>query len=61
MASASPPHFELEYKKAAQAYLRSLPPEHFMEAIGQATQRKITLESLDLLQSRRGDVHAVSD
>jgi hypothetical protein len=40
----------LEYEEAAQAYLRSLPLEHFMEATAQATQRKITLESLDLVQ-----------
>ena len=39
---------EVNYYQAAQEYLRSLPPEHFMEAPPQATQRKITLESLDL-------------
>src|SRR6266404_1562104 len=46
----------LEYERAAQEYLRSLPLEHFMEAIPQATQREITLESLALLQTRRSDV-----
>ena len=35
-----------EYDNAAQQYCRSLPLEHFMEATAQATQRKITLESL---------------
>ena len=40
----------LDYADAAEAYLRSLPPEHFMEATPQATQRKITLESLDLVR-----------
>ena len=35
----------LEYEEAAQAYLRSLPPEHFMESVTQSTQRKITVES----------------
>jgi hypothetical protein len=46
----------LEYEEAAQAYLGSLPLEHFMESTVQATQRRITLESLDLLQSRRPSV-----
>jgi hypothetical protein len=45
------------YARAAQAYLRSLPLEHFMEATPQATQRKITLESLALVQVERADVH----
>lgn len=42
----------LEFEEAAQEYLRSLPPEHFMEATPQATQRKITLESLDLVHAQ---------
>jgi Uma2 family endonuclease len=46
----------LEYERTAEAYLRSLPPEHFMEATPQATQRKITLESLDLVHAQRPDV-----
>ncbi len=41
----------LRYARAAQEYLRSLPLEHFMEAQTQGTQRKITLESLDLVHS----------
>jgi Uma2 family endonuclease len=49
------------YEEAAQAYLRSLPPEHFMEATTQATQRKITLESFDLLHARRADVHVFNE
>jgi Uma2 family endonuclease len=49
------------YEAAAQEYLRSLPPEHFMEAMSQATQRKITLESLDLLKLRRPDVQAFNE
>lgn len=39
----------IAYHEAAQAYLRSLPLEHFMAATAQALQRKITLESLDLV------------
>ena len=52
---------ETVYEEAAQAYLRSLPPEHFMEAIPQATQREITLASLALLKVRRPDVHVFNE
>ncbi|HXG09329.1 MAG TPA: Uma2 family endonuclease [Gemmataceae bacterium] len=51
----------LEYEKAAEEYLRSLPLEHFMEATSQATQRKITLESLDLVHARRPDVQVFNE
>jgi hypothetical protein len=51
----------IRYYEAAQAYLRSLPPEHFMEAVSQSTQRKITLESLDLVAARRPDFHLFSE
>src|SRR3989442_9353902 len=62
MASARPRALiAVAYEEAAQAYLRSLPLEHFMEATGQATQRKITLESLDLVQARRPDVHVFNE
>jgi Uma2 family endonuclease len=57
MSTAKPRHLlRLEYEKAAQAYLRSLPPEHFMEATPQATQREITVESLALVKAQRPDV-----
>jgi Uma2 family endonuclease len=46
----------LEYANAAEAYLRSLPREHFMEATPQATQREITVESLALVRPQRPDV-----
>src|SRR5438067_1744290 len=52
---------EVNYYQAAQDYLRSLPLEHFMEATPQATQRKITLESLDLLSAARSDVHVFNE
>jgi Uma2 family endonuclease len=55
------PLLEVAYESAAQAYLRSLPPEHFMEATAQATQRKITLESFDLVHARRKDVHCFNE
>jgi Uma2 family endonuclease len=40
-----------DYERAAEEYLRNLPPEHFMEATEQATQRKITWVSLDLVHA----------
>jgi Uma2 family endonuclease len=52
---------ELLYHNAAQEYLRRLPPEHFMEATPQASQRKITLESLDLVHARRPDVQVFNE
>lgn len=62
MATTKPrPIIALAYEEAAQEYLRSLPLEHFMEATPQATQRKITLESLDLLSARRPDVHVFNE
>ena len=51
----------LAYEDAAEAYLRSLPPEHFMEATAQGTQRKITLESLDLVHADRADVQVFNE
>jgi Uma2 family endonuclease len=52
---------EMSYENAARDYLRHLPLEHFMEATPQATQRKITLESLDLVQARRPDVQVFNE
>jgi Uma2 family endonuclease len=51
----------LSYYTAAQEYLRKLPLEHFMEATPQATQRKITLECLDLVQAQRSDFHLFNE
>lgn len=51
----------LSFAKAAEDYLRSLPLEHFMEATSQATQRKITLESLDLVHARRPEVQIFNE
>ena len=52
---------DLQYHKAAQEYLRSLPPEHFMEATTQATQRAITLASLALVHADRPDVQVFNE
>jgi Uma2 family endonuclease len=62
MSTAKPRSLlRIEYEKAAEAYLHSLPPEHFMEATPQATQRKITLESFDLVHRRRPDIQLFSE
>jgi Uma2 family endonuclease len=50
-----------DYERAAEEYCRSLPLEHFMEAIPQSTQREITLESLALLKARRSDVRVFNE
>jgi Uma2 family endonuclease len=62
MASTKPRALiAVSYEEWAREYLRSLPPEHFMEAVGQSTQRKVTLESFDVLKLRRPDVHVFSE
>ena len=52
---------EARYHKAALDYLHSLPLEHFMESTPHSTQRKITLESLDLVMAQRPDVHVFNE
>ena len=52
---------EISYEKAAREYLRRLPLEHFMESTPQATQRKITVESLDLVAAQRPDVQVFNE
>jgi hypothetical protein len=56
-----PGRTKLIYERDATRYLRSLPLEHFMEATAQATQRKITVESFDLIQLARPDVQCFSE
>ena len=51
----------IEYEESAEAYLRGLPLEHFMEATAQGKQREITLESLVLVKARRSDVHVFNE
>jgi Uma2 family endonuclease len=50
-----------DYERAAQEYCASLPLEHFMEATPQSTQRKITLESLDLVTVQRPEVQVFNE
>jgi Uma2 family endonuclease len=62
MATEKPRVFlEMRYQQAAREYERKLPLEHFMEATPQATQRKITLESLDLVHAQRPDVQVFNE
>jgi Uma2 family endonuclease len=62
MATARPRALiAVAYEEAAREYLRSLGLEHFMESTPQATQRKITLQSLDLAAARRSDVHVFNE
>ena len=54
----------LYFDDAAEEYLNFLKrehPEHFMESVGQATQRKITVASLDLVAAERSDIHVYSE
>ena len=63
MTPSAPPDARLKliYEMSEQRYLRSLPPEHFMEATPQATQRKITLESFDLIRVSRPDIQCFNE
>jgi hypothetical protein len=51
----------LEYEREAQAYLKSLPLEHFMEAKDQAEQRAITLASLAVVRVYLRDLHVFNE
>jgi len=60
MPTISRAMLKIRYHEAAQEYLRGLPLEHFMDATPQATQRKITVESLELVHARRPEVQIFS-
>lgn len=49
------------YEVGEQEYLRNLPLEHFMEAFAQGTQRKITLESFDLVHAAHPEVQCFNE
>jgi Uma2 family endonuclease len=51
----------VSFAHAAAEYARSLTLEDYMEATSQATQRKITLESLDLVHARRPEVQVFNE
>lgn len=63
MTPTVPPDPKLvqRYDEEEQEYLRSLPLEHFMEAFAQGTQRKITLESFDLVHAARPEVQCFNE
>jgi Uma2 family endonuclease len=62
MSSSTPRRLiALTFARAADDYARSLTLEHYMEATSQATQRKITLESLDLVHARRPEVQVFNE
>jgi Uma2 family endonuclease len=52
---------EAFYEAAEQQYLAALPPEHFMEATDHAHQRKITLESFDVIRVARPDIQCFNE
>lgn len=52
---------EAFYEEAEQRYLAALPPEHFMEATDHATQRKITVESFDVIATARPDIQCFNE
>ena len=56
-----PGRTKLIYEWDAQQYLQSLPLEHFMESTAQATQRKITVESFDVIERARPDIQCFSE
>ena len=51
----------IRYQKSAEADLRTLPLEHFMESVSQARQRTITLETFDLVAVERPEVQVFSE
>jgi Uma2 family endonuclease len=51
----------VNYAEYARDYLRSLPPEHFMESPSQGHQRTITLASLALVSARRPEVQVFNE
>jgi flagellar biosynthesis GTPase FlhF len=62
MSSAIPRSLlRIRYEEAAEAYLQSLPPEHHMEGTAQATQRKITVCSFEIVHADRPDLQLFNE
>lgn len=65
MSRSLPTHLlRIQFERAEEAYLRHLRehhPEHFMESVGQAQQRKIFVESMDLVAAENPEVHAYNE
>ena len=49
------------YAADAAWYVKQLPLEHFMESTAQATQRKVTLESFDVIAAERPEVQCFNE
>jgi Uma2 family endonuclease len=56
-----PVRLEAIYERDADRYCVSLPLEHFMESTAQSTQRKITVESFDVIHDERPDIQCFSE
>jgi Uma2 family endonuclease len=56
-----PGRTQLIYEWDAREYLQSLPLEHFRESTAQSTQRKITVESFDVIRKLRPDIQCFSE
>src|SRR6266540_7265309 len=50
-----------DYERAAEEYLQALPLEHFMEATRHSFQRKVTVQSLDLVHLQLPAVQTFSE
>jgi hypothetical protein len=62
MSSALPRALvEARYRRAAQAYMRSLPLTHFAQTTRQARQHALTFSTLGLIRSHRPDVHVFNE
>lgn len=62
MSTTKPRSLErIEFEEAAEAYLKSLPLEHFVEAPAQGTQRKITLASFEVMRVERPDIQLFNE
>ena len=49
------------YEEEARKYQATLTPEHYMEATDHAHQRKITLETFDVIAQARPDIHCFNE
>jgi Uma2 family endonuclease len=60
-AEESRESLERRYEEAAERYARKLRMEPSGETVSQATQRRITLESMDLVHAQRPDVQTFNE
>lgn len=60
-APAPDPDLVRFYEEDARWYVKQLPLEHFMESTAQSTQRKITLETFDVIAAARPEVQCFNE